>query len=41
MVLLEFLIEIILPDAHGPGIDSAYHRNEYQEYLVGVKAAGA
>ena len=24
---------------HGPGIDSASNRNEYQEYFLGVKAA--
>ena len=26
---------------YGPGVDSASNRNEYQEYFVGVKAAGA
>jgi len=26
---------------HGPGVDSASNRNEYQEYFLGVKAAGA
>ena len=26
---------------NGPGIDSASNRNEYQEYFLGVKAAGA
>jgi len=26
---------------YGPGIDSATNRNEYQEYHLGVKAAGA
>ena len=26
---------------HGPGIDSASNRNEYQEYFLGLKAAGA
>jgi len=26
---------------HGPGVDSACNRNEYQEYFLGVKAAGA
>ena len=36
MVSLEFFIDIILP-----GVDSASNRNEYQEYLLGVKAAGA
>ena len=26
---------------YGPGIDSASNRNEYQEYFLGVKTAGA
>jgi len=26
---------------YGPGVDSASSRNEYQEYFLGVKAAGA
>ena len=26
---------------YGPGIDSASNRNEYQEYFLGAKAAGA
>jgi len=26
---------------YGPGVDRASNRNEYQEYFVGVKAAGA
>jgi hypothetical protein len=26
---------------YGPRVDSAYNRNEYQEYLLGVKVAGA
>jgi hypothetical protein len=26
---------------YGPGVDSASNRNEYQVYLLGVKAAGA
>jgi len=26
---------------HGPGVDSASNRNEYQEYFLGVKAASA
>jgi hypothetical protein len=25
----------------GPGVDSASNRNKYQEYFLGVKAAGA
>jgi hypothetical protein len=32
----EFSIDIILS-----GVDSASNRNEYQEYFLGVKAAGA
>ena len=26
---------------YAPGVDSASNRNEYQEYFLGVKAAGA
>jgi hypothetical protein len=26
---------------YGPGFDSASNRNEYQEYFLGVNAAGA
>ena len=26
---------------YGPGVDSASNRNEYQEYFLGVKPAGA
>ena len=26
---------------YGPGVDSASNRNEYQEYFLGIKAAGA
>jgi len=26
---------------YGPGVDSAFNRNEYQEYFVRVKAVGA
>ena len=26
---------------YGPGVDSAFNRNEYQVYFLGVKAAGA
>ena len=26
---------------HGPGVDSASNRNEYQEYFLGVKAVGS
>jgi hypothetical protein len=41
MVSLEFFIDIILLIVLCPGIDSASNRNEYQEYFLGVKAAGA
>ena len=37
-----FFIDIKSFRSHyGPGIDSASDRNEYQEYFLGVKAAGA
>jgi len=42
LVSLEFFIDIKsfrLP--YGPGVDSAPNRNEYQEYFLGVNAAGA
>ena len=42
LVLLEFFVEIKSFRSHyGPGVDSASNRNEYQEYFLGVKAAGA
>jgi hypothetical protein len=41
MLALEFFIDIILPIAYGTMVDSASSRNEYQEYFLGVKAAGA
>jgi hypothetical protein len=41
MVSLDFFIDIILPIALGPEVDSASNRNEYQEHFLGVKAAGA
>jgi hypothetical protein len=41
MVSLDFFIDIILPAALWPEVDSASNRNEYQEYFLGVKAAGA
>jgi len=38
---LEFFIGIKSFRSHyGPGVDSASNRNEYQEYFLGVKAAG-
>ena len=37
-----FFIDIKSSRSHyGPGVDSASNRNEYQEYFLGVKAAGA
>jgi len=36
-----FFIDIKSFRSHyGPGVDSASNRNEYQEYLLGIKAAG-
>ena len=37
-----FFVDIESFRSHcGPGFDSASNRNEYQEYFLGVKAAGA
>ena len=37
-----FFIDIKSFRSHyGPGVESASNRNEYQEYILGVKAAGA
>ena len=37
-----FFIDIISFRSHyGPGVDSASNRNEYQEYFLGLKTAGA
>ena len=41
MVSLEFFIDTILRPHYGPGVDSASNRNEYQEYFLEVKVAGA
>ena len=42
MMSLEFFIDTKSFRSHyGPGVDSASNRNEYQEYFLGVKAAGA
>jgi hypothetical protein len=38
---LEFFIDIILLAATWPWGDSASNINEYQEYFLGVKVAGA
>jgi hypothetical protein len=37
LLSLEFFIYIILPGALWPWVDSDSNRNEYQEYLLGVK----
>ena len=37
-----FFIDIKSFRSHyGPGVDSASNKNEYREYFLGVKAAGA
>jgi hypothetical protein len=42
IVSLEFFIDIKTFRSHyGPGVDAASNRNEYQEYFLGVKSAGA
>ena len=38
MVSLEVFIDIILPVALWPWVDSASNRNEYQEYFLGGKS---
>jgi len=40
--VIGFFIDINSFRSHyGTGVDSASNRNEYQEYFLGVKAAGA
>jgi len=40
--VIGFFIDIKFFRFHyGPGVDSACNRNEYQEYFLGVKVAGA
>jgi len=42
LVSLDFFIDIKSFRSHyGPGVDSASNRIKYQEYFLGVKAAGA
>ena len=41
VVWLEFFIDIKSFRSHyGSGVDSASNRNEYEQYFLGVKAAG-
>ena len=40
--VIGFFVDIKSFRSHyGPGVDSASNRNEYQEYFLAVKAAGA
>jgi len=40
--VIRYFIDIKSFQSHyGPGVDSASKRNEYQEYFLGVKTAGA
>jgi hypothetical protein len=41
MVSLDYFSDVILPVAYGPVVVSASNRYEYQDYFLGVKAAGA
>jgi len=42
LVSLEFFIDIkSFQSRYGPGVDITSKRNEYQEYFLGVKTAGA
>ena len=40
VVSLDFSVTYSFRPFHGPGVDSAPSENEYQEHLLGVKAAG-
>jgi len=37
----KFFIDIILRPHCGPGVESAANKNEYREYLLGVRAVSA
>ena len=41
MGLLQFCIDLYFRPHCGPGVDTACNKNEYQKYLLRVKAAGA
>jgi hypothetical protein len=36
-----FLLTQFFRPHYGPGVDSAFKRNDYQEYFLGVKSSGA
>jgi hypothetical protein len=38
---LDFSVTYSFRPYHGPGVDSAPSKNEYQEHFLGEKAAGA
>jgi hypothetical protein len=40
VVLLDFSVTYSFRQQHGPGVDLDPSENEYQEYFLGVKAAG-
>ena len=41
VVSLDFSVTCSFRPYHGPGVDSAPSENEYQEYFLGIKVAGA
>jgi hypothetical protein len=41
VVSLDFSVTYSFRMYHGPGVDSASSENDYQENVLGVKAAGA
>jgi len=41
LVSVDFSLTYSFRSHYGPGVDSASTRNEYQEYFLGVNAAGA
>jgi len=40
-IIQNYTIHTLRTLHYGPGVDSASNRNGYQEYFLGVKAAGA
>jgi len=41
IVSLEFFVDLSFRPHYGPELDSASKGNEYQEYFLGIEAAGA